>query len=402
MRAVFAFALAACSIASVGKVLFTWMLAGRVVPAEGVAHLMAYALCFIVSVLVVGITGTTRLDAWEVLRAHPLILGIALVTQVVIAAWASREGPIAIVALVTAICASACLFCCAGPTRGLDAGFLKQAIYVGEGTVPEPARASHIASIVLGMSFGVALLSSLHELMELAACLPSIALIACAGYAWYRMDRPPALQLLLRSVLTLGAMGIAAAAVHSSVAGSLVGVALMFTQAPHALRAHAGLSAYVRPWARTCASLVCLGALLGVLLIAVFARPFTDTPDLYSVFLWEFTGGGVALLIALWGVYAIWQMCQSLLDRASLESREGCTSPADAQRMRAVLTLHGMSEFECEVILRSIEGASIQEIACDLHYSASSVKAARAKAYRMLGVHDARALRDALSQAIGV
>lgn len=59
-----------------------------------------------------------------------------------------------------------------------------------------------------------------------------------------------------------------------------------------------------------------------------------------------------------------------------------------------------MSELECEVALRTVAGTRIQEIARDVQYSTSSVKAARARVYRVLGVHSVAGLRLALSQAI--
>lgn len=401
-RGVLAFTLAACSIAGVGEVLFTWMLMGRVVPAEGAAHLMAYMLCFVVSLLPIGVAGTTRLDACEVLRVHPIVLGSALVAQVAIAAWASREVAIAIVVLVTAISASACLFCCAGPIPGLDFSPCKKMFNMGEGAVPKPAWAFCVASIVFGMGLGAASMSSVYGLVEVAACLPSVAVIACVGYAWHRVGALPALQLVLRAGLMLGGVGIIAIVTHSYLVGFLAGSVVACIQVSCALRGHVKRVVRARSWGRACALLVWMGALLGVLFLAVLLRMRIAPFDLHATIAWEFFGAGMALFIAFGGSCAIWRLCQSFLDAVALGSCEGALYPGDIQRMRAFLVLHGMGDFECEVVLRTIEGASIREIACGLHYSASSVKAARAEAYRMLSVHDVRGLREALSQVIAM
>lgn len=400
LRAILSVGFAGCFVACMAEVLFMWMLLGYPVPTTGAAHVMAYALCFVVPLLVMGIVSTTRVTSFDVLRAHPLALCITLVIQAIVASWTSIGGAVAAMAFVTAICACVFLFSFAKPYP--ESGFHpdKSIFDVSDGARPAAARSFSIASIVFGMSLGAASLPSIHGLIEFVACLPSIAVIVCMGYVSHRMKVLSALRLLWRTVLMLGVMGVVAGVSHSYPLGAFIDVAIVLVLSFHTVCIDAALRESARSWTRVGSLLVCLGVLLGVFSIKVFSSSPFDAFDLHSVIAWTFFCVGAALILALYGAHAIWRLCQFLLDAAELGAHGKTMLPGDTQRMRAFLVLQGLNDFECEVVLRTVEGASIQEIANALHYSASSVKAARGRAYRMFDVHDAAGLHTALLQVI--
>lgn len=69
-----------------------------------------------------------------------------------------------------------------------------------------------------------------------------------------------------------------------------------------------------------------------------------------------------------------------------------------AQRMRSYLIAKGLGELEVDVIMKSLAGHTIQEIAKEVNYSPSTVKAVRHGAFAQLGIHGVHELPSLFDQ----
>lgn len=400
-RVIVATVLAACLIALFGEVLFKWMLLGRAVPMEGNAYAASYALCSIIPCLVACVGSTTRLGVLDVLRLRPPVLCVVLVIQVVIATRMPFGGSAATVLFAAVICASSFLLCCADPLSELGSCLYAGLHDLRVGVASAPVQLCCISSISFGVSLSSALLSSVNAFIELVSCVPAAAIIVCVGYAMYRVTTASRLQVLLRCGAMACLVWLVSMAAYSYLMGLLAGAAIVLVCARHTLRFDVELLKDVKRWDWLVVLPVCAGVLLGMLCIWMAASLPSPMRNAHTTFaLQGLFGVGVVLAAVLWGLYAIGRLCQIYLDVVAAKSDPSVQGPDDLQRMRAFLVLRGMSELECEVALRTVAGTRIQEIARDVQYSTSSVKAARARVYRVLGVHSVAGLRLALSQAI--
>lgn len=109
---------------------------------------------------------------------------------------------------------------------------------------------------------------------------------------------------------------------------------------------------------------------------------------------------GASVLLALGG--ATHYRYLSLKRREELAARLAAEqSPAqDARRQAAYLTARGLSDLQVRVLLRTVQGQMPAVIAEELHYSRSTVKAAKRAALLQLGVANTAELLELLQNAL--
>lgn len=397
MQIAFAFGVLLLLFPVVGQVLVGRILLGCTSTPGGAARFGSYVLCLIVSSLTTCVSRSSGFALLAIIEAHPLIFILTLTAQFLIASWATIEGAIALVVLVATIGSSSFLMCCTGGLRvsGAPSRWKLHERLAG----PEMAFPwmPYAAFLVFGMSLGASQLPAKSFLLECASCLPFVSSLAFCVYATHRIEMPDS-HLLPRVGLISCVIATVSIAAHSCRLGFLVGAVAAFVQMRRALRVDALRLECARQWSVPCIMTICVGVLVGSALAGVPMAP----GDVQMATTLEQVCAGVMFLMALVGIYAMWLLCMMIIDMAAQVPCDGSGRSDDVRRVRALLMLRGMTDYECEVILRTVAGASVQEIADDLHYSASSVKAARGRAYRMFGVHGVTGLKMALSQDEGL
>lgn len=265
--------------------------------------------------------------------------------------------------------------------------------------VQVPFGAVVAVTFSVGMSFACAAFSHVNWLLALFQALPPLMAVMCAFTALATLHATETGALIRKIIVAVSLSCAAAVAFHSSLAGLITCLALSGTimAFERSVRLQSSSIRWDLEW------LACMGCAAGALFGAVAFR-FFDSADLNAIptnahALLAVVEYGFFLFLALCGAFGSWTVLRLIIDAS--EDASALTNdvgPAAIERTRAYFTFHGFSDFEAEVALRTLTGSSISTIASELHYSAGSVKAARAKAYRLLSVHDIESYRQALTQ----
>lgn len=368
----------------------------------------------VASYLFVAVLGL--LSAWllkkgpVVLFSHPVINLLFWITLIIVetflASWASIDVSLAIVILVGSLVSSFSLLLM--QSLGVDKSGARwgEEIRNSDGSVFAEVTGLSYAStfVIFGAIMACVVLPRVDSLIKAVLMLPMIAVILCVSVA---IVRARALNTMLSAVSIAASLLlpiIAGALLHSSLAGFGLCACLEIKLLAES-GIHIGLPrSFERLEIVRLASIAfVIGLVLGCFVVSIL--------DVGAIKI-ALSRDGVLLLGALYGIIVllssfsiigVYMICSSVLDALSCAR---CTDtplcPDALQRVRAYFTLHGFSNFEIEVALRTASGSTVASIARDLHYSAGSVKAARAKAYRLLSVHDACSLNVAFQEVIGL
>lgn len=258
--------------------------------------------------------------------------------------------------------------------------------------------------VIFGVIMACVVLPRVDSLIKAVLALPMIAIILCASVT---IVRARALNIMLSGVsiaVSLLLPIIASALLHSSLAGFGL-CACLEIKLLAASGIDIGLSRNFKRFAivRLAAFALVIGLVLGCLVVSILdagtiktALPRDGVLLLGALF-------GIVVLLSSFSIIGVYTIYSSVLDALSCaRCADAALSPDALQRVRAYFTFHGFSNFEIEVALRTASGSTVASIARDLHYSAGSVKAARAKAYRLLSVRDACSLNVAFQEVIGL
>lgn len=392
--------IAFCTVSLVHRLLFvTVMMSG---PAIIASYLLVAALGL--------------LSAWllkigsVVLFSHSVINLLFYITLIIVetflASWASIDASLAIVILVGSLVSSFALLLMhslgvdkGGAHWGEDIGNPDKSVFV------EVSGLSYASVFVIfGVIMACAVLSRVDSLIKAVLALPMIAIILCASVA---IVRALALNTLLSAVsiaVSFMLPIIAGALLHSSLAGFG-----LFTFLVLKLLAESGVDIGLsRSFKRFAMVLLAafafvIGLVLGCFIVSILDAGAIKTALSRDGVLLLGVLYGIVVLLSSFSIIGVYMIYSSVLDALSCACCADAALCSDAlQRVRAYFTLHGFSNFEIEVALRTASGSTVASIARDLHYSAGSVKAARAKAYRLLSVRDACSLNDAFQEVIGL
>lgn len=95
----------------------------------------------------------------------------------------------------------------------------------------------------------------------------------------------------------------------------------------------------------------------------------------------------IVLSVSIIGCVAVWSIVQDCeLRRVGERGRVTLNQGNDAERMRSYLIAKGLGNLEVEVVMSSLMGRTVQEIASEVHYSSSTIKAVRHGAFAQLGI----------------
>lgn len=141
------------------------------------------------------------------------------------------------------------------------------------------------------------------------------------------------------------------------------------------------------------------GVLVGLVGINMVGEVYTNHVGVFGVYGNQtgfelFTAFASALIFASTGLWFAYRIGKRGIEARRAEALAGAT-PADDDietRLRAI----GMTDLQIQVAVQTAHGASIDEIASALGYSASAVRQARLTCYRVFSVHSPSALRDAI------
>lgn len=95
----------------------------------------------------------------------------------------------------------------------------------------------------------------------------------------------------------------------------------------------------------------------------------------------------IVLAVSIIGCMAVWSIVQDCeLRRVGERGRAMLGQGNDVERMRSYLIAKGLGDLEVEVVMSSLMGRTVQEIASEVHYSSSTIKAVRHGAFAQLGI----------------
>lgn len=378
------------------------------------ATVMMSGPSIIASYLLVAVLGL--LSAWllkigpVVLFSHPVINLLFCITLIIVetflASWASIDASLAIVILVGSLVSSFALLLM--HCLGVDKSGVLWGEDIGNSDMSVFAEVTGLSYAFVFVIFGVIMacvgLPRVNSLIKAVLALPMIAIILCASVT---IVRARALNIMLSAVsiaVSLLLPIIASALLHSSLAGFGL-CACLEIKLLAASGIDIGLSRNFKRFAivRLAAFALVIGLVLGCLVVSILdagtiktALPRDGVLLLGALF-------GIVVLLSSFSIIGVYTIYSSVLDALSCaRCADAALSPDALQRVRAYFTFHGFSNFEIEVALRTASGSTVASIARDLHYSAGSVKAARAKAYRLLSVRDACSLNVAFQEVIGL
>lgn len=345
-----------------------------------------------------------------VLFSHPVINMLFCITLIIVetflASWASIDISLAIVILVGSLVSSFALLLM--QSLGVDKSGARwgEDISNSDKSVFAEVTGLSYASVfvIFGVTMACIVLPRVDSLIKAVLLLPMIAIILCLSAAIVRARSFNTLLSAVSIAVSLLLPIIASALLHSSLAGFGL-CACLEIKLLAASGVDIGLSRSFKRFAivRLAAFAFFFGLVLGCLIVSIL-----DTVENKNAL----SRDGVLLLGALYGIVVllssfsiigVYTIYSSVLDALSCaRCADDALCPDALQRVRAYFTLHGFSNFEIEVALRTASGSTVASIARDLHYSAGSVKAARAKAYRLLSVRDACSLNVAFQEVIGL
>ena len=378
------------------------------------ATVMMSGPSIIASYLLVAVLGL--LSAWllkigpVVLFSHPVINLLFCITLIIVetflASWASIDASLAIVILVGSLVSSFALLLmhCLGVDKsgvlwGEDIGNSDMSVFA------EVTGLSYaFVFVIFGVIMACVVLPRVDSLIKAVLALPMIAIILCASVT---IVRARALNIMLSGVsitVSLLLPIIASALLHSSLAGFGL-CACLEIKLLAASGIDIGLSRNFKRFAivRLAAFALVIGLVLGCLVVSILDAGTIKTALPRDGVLLLGTLFGIVVLLSSFSIIGVYTIYSSVLDALSCaRCADAALSPDALQRVRAYFTFHGFSNFEIEVALRTASGSTVASIARDLHYSAGSVKAARAKAYRLLSVRDACSLNVAFQEVIGL
>lgn len=387
-------------ISSVHRLLFaTGMLGGPSIIAS-------YLLVAVLGLL----SARLLMQGPVVLFSHPVINLLLCITLIIVetflASWASIDASLAIVILVGSLVSSFAMLAMQSLSVDKSGSRWGEDIRNTDRSVFAEVTGLSYASVfvIFGVTMTCVVLPRVDSLIKAVLVLPMIAIILCASVA---IVRARALNTLLSAVSIAASLLlpiIASGLLHSSLAGFGL-CACLEIKLLAASGVDIGLSRSFKRFAivRLAAFSFVIGLVLGCFIVSILdAGAIKTTLSRDGVLLLGVLYGIVVLLssFSIIGVYAIYS---SVLDALSCaRCADDALCPDALQRVRAYFTLHGFSNFEIEVAIRTASGSTVASIARDLHYSAGSVKAARAKAYRLLSVRDACSLNVAFQEVIGL
>lgn len=345
-----------------------------------------------------------------VLFSHPVINLLLCITLIIVetflASWASIDASLAIVILVGSLVSSFAML--AMQSLGVDKSGSRwgEDIRNSDRSVFAEVTGLSYASVfvIFGVTMACVVLPRVDSLIKAVLVLPMIAIILCASVV---IVRARALNTLLSAVSIAASLLlpiIAGTLLHSSLAGFGLCTFLVLKLLA-ASGVDIGLPRSFKRFeiVRLASFAFVIGLVLGCFIVSVLnvgANIISLSRDgvlLLGVLY------GISVLLSSFSIIGVFMIYSSVLDALSCAR---CADPAlcpdSLQRVRAYFTLHGFSNFEIEVAIRTASGSTVANIARDLHYSAGSVKAARLKTYRLLSVHDACSLNVAFQEVIGL
>ena len=387
--------IAFCIVSFVHRLLFATVM------MSGPSIIASYLLVAVLGLLSAGLLKIGSV----VFFSHPVINLLFCITLIIVetflASWASFDASLAIVILVGSLVSSFALLLMhslgvdkSGVLWGEDVRSIDRSVFA-----EVTGLSFAFVFVIFGVIMACVVLPRVDSLINAVLALPMIAIILCSSVT---IVRARALNNMLSAVsiaVSLLLPIIASALLHSSLAGFGL-CACLEIKLLAASGIDIGLS---RNFKRFASFAFVIGLVLGCFIVSILdagtiktALPRDGVLLLGALF-------GIVVLLSSFSIIGVYTIYSSVLDALSCaRCADAALSPDALQRVRAYFTFHGFSNFEIEVALRTASGSTVASIARDLHYSAGSVKAARAKAYRLLSVRDACSLNVAFQEVIGL